>query len=164
MATRSGSVDPGLVLWLEEHERLSPHEVATALEKRSGLLGLTGTADMREVEERATAGDAVASLALDVYGHRLAGQVAAMAATLGGLDVLVFTGGAGEHSSRLRADAADRLGWLGVAIDRRRNEQAVPDADVTADGGPVRCLVVAAREDLQMAREVRDFSTRGRTT
>ena len=111
MATRSGSIDPGLVLWLEEHERLAPHEVATALEQRSGLLALAGTADLREVEQRATNGDPDARLALDVYGHRLAAGIAAMAASLGGLDVLVFTGGVGEHSAPVRADAANRLGW-----------------------------------------------------
>jgi acetate kinase len=89
MATRSGSVDPGLVLWLEEHEHLSPHEVATALEQRSGLVALAGTADMREVELRVRAGDSSAQLALDVYVHRLAAGIAAMTAAAGGLDLLV---------------------------------------------------------------------------
>jgi acetate kinase len=160
MATRSGSVDPGLVLWLEEHERLAPHEVATALEKESGLLALAGTADMREVERRAAAGDADATLAFDVYGHRLAAGVAAMTAAVGGLDVLVFTGGVGEHSAAVRADAAHRLGWLGVSVDAERNATAVPDTDVTAEDAAVRCVVIAAREDLQMAREARLILTR----
>ena len=155
MATRSGDVDPGLVLWLEEHERLRPHEVAAALEQRSGLLALAGTADMREVETRAANGDPDARLALDVYGHRLAGAVAAMAASLGGLDAVAFTGGVGEHSAGVRADAARRLAWLGVELDDGRNAAAAGDAEITAAGATVRTLVITAREDLQIAREVR---------
>jgi acetate kinase len=157
MATRSGSVDPGLVLWLEEHEHLSPREVATALEERSGLAALAGTADMRAVVARAADGDADAQLALDVYLHRLAGAVAAMAAAARGIDVLVFTGGVGERSAPVRAGAAERLGWLGVAVDPARNDDANERdaADITA--GPVRVLVLAAREDLQIAHEVRQL-------
>jgi len=155
MATRSGSVDPGLVLWLEEHEHLSPHEVATALEQRSGLLALAGTADMRVVEQHAADGDPDASLALDVYQRRLVASIAAMTAALDGLDLLVFTGGVGENSPHVRADAAKRLEWLGVAIDAERNHTAAPDADVSSQGAQVRTLVIAAREDLQIAAEVR---------
>jgi acetate kinase len=122
MATRSGTVDPGLVLWLEEHEHLSPHEVAVALESRSGLLALAGTGDMREVEAAADRGEPDARLAIDVYTHRLAGGIAAMSAATGGVDVLAFTGGVGEHSAAVRRRAAGRLAFLGVAIDRRRND------------------------------------------
>jgi acetate kinase len=155
MATRSGSVDPGLVLWLEEHEHLTAHEIATALERRSGLTALAGTADMRQVQEAAGRGDPDASLALGVYLHRLAAGVAAMTAATGGLDALVFTGGVGENSAGVRGAAAERLAWLGVAVDPARNEAAHGDADVSAAGAAVRCLVVAAREDLQIAGEVR---------
>jgi acetate kinase len=155
MATRSGSVDPGLVLWLEEHERLSPHEVATALEERSGILALAGDADLKVVVERAANGDAAALLALDVYGHRLAAGIASMVAALGGLDVLAFTGGVGEHSSFVRGDAAARLGWLGVGLDEDRNAEAASDADISAGDATVRTVVVTAREDLQIARETR---------
>src|SRR5664280_281432 len=95
MATRSGSVDPGLLIWLEERERLAPREVADTLEHRSGLLGLAGTGDMRELLGRA---DPDAELALEVYVHRLASSVAAMTVGLGGLDTLVFTGGVGERA------------------------------------------------------------------
>ncbi|HEU5267374.1 MAG TPA: acetate/propionate family kinase [Jatrophihabitans sp.] len=157
MATRSGTVDPGLVLWLEEHEQLAPHEVATALEERSGLAALAGTPDMREIVSRAGAGDADAQLGLDVYLHRLAGSVAAMAASAGGLDVLVFTGGVGERSAYVRAGAADRLGWLGVRVDARRNDTAGSEGvtDITEADAPVRMLVLEAREDLQIAHQVR---------
>lgn len=155
MATRSGSVDPGLLLWLQEHAGLAPHEIAVALEERSGLLGLAGTADFREILHRCAGEDPTAQLALDVYLHRLAREVAAMAAALGGLDVLVFTGGVGEHSPPLRAAAVDRLRWLGVAIDPDGNERVMGDGDIAAPGAVASCVVVTAREDLQMAGEVR---------
>jgi acetate kinase len=155
MATRSGSVDPGLVLWLEEHERLRPHEVAVALEQRSGLLALCGTPDLREVERRAAAGDADARLGLDVYLHRLVSGIGAMAASTRGLDALAFTGGVGEHSALVRERACAALGWLGVVLDVAANAAVAPDADVAADGSAVRVLVVAAREDLQIATSVR---------
>ncbi len=155
MATRSGTVDPGLVLWLEEHENLAPAQVSTSLEERSGLLALAGTSDMRQVQARVDAGDARARLALDVYLHRLTGAVAAMAAAAGGLDLLVFTGGVGENSAALRQQVVRRLKWAGVEVDADRNARADGDADLSADGAPVHVVVVAAREDLQIAREVR---------
>jgi acetate kinase len=155
MATRSGTVDPGLVLWLEEHERLSPHEVATALEQRSGLTALAGTGDMREVEAAADRGDRDAVLAIDVYTHRLVGGIAAMSAATGGVDLLVFTGGVGEHSSTVRARAVDRLGFLGLAVDIHRNDTVHDDGDITAVGATGRTMVITAREDLQIALEAR---------
>jgi acetate kinase len=157
MATRSGSIDPGLLLWLEEHEHLSPHEVATALEHHSGLTALAGTGDMRRIETAAHNGDPDAMLALDVYVHRLVGGIAAMAAAAGGLDALVFTGGVGEHSATVRRRAADRLRFLGVAIDPLRNDTAHPDADITAPDTAVHTLVITAREDLRIAAETRQL-------
>jgi acetate kinase len=157
MATRSGSVDPGLVLWLEEHEHLSPHEVATALEQRSGLTALAGTGDMREVEAAADRGEPDARLALDVYTHRLASSIGAMSVATGGLDVLVFTGGVGENSSTVRQRAAQQLAFLGVAVDTSRNDTGARDRDITATGAAVQTLVISAREDLQIAREVRQL-------
>lgn len=153
MATRSGSVDPGLVLWLEE--RLGLDEVAPALEHRSGLLALAGSGDMREVARRAEAGQSDALLAVGVYLHRLAAGVASMAAALNGLDALVFTGGVGEHQPAVRQMLAARLGWLGVEVSPARNERAEPDVEITGEGARVRTLVIAAREDLQIAAEVR---------
>jgi acetate kinase len=138
MATRSGTVDPGLVLWLQEHAGMAERELAAALEHDSGLTGLAGTADMREVLARAAGGDADAVLARDVYVHRLVAGIASMAAALGGLDVLVFTGGVGERSAEIRERACARLAFLGVG-----------------DDGPVRVRTVPAREDREIARQVR---------
>jgi acetate kinase len=157
MATRSGSVDPGLVLWLEEHERMPPAELAAALEQRSGLSGLAGTPDMREVLSRAASGEPRAVLAREVYLHRLRASIAAMAAAMDGLDALVFTGGVGENSPEIRARAADGLSFLGIRIDGRRNAGPGDAADYAIDSGDsrVRALVIAAREDKQIAAGVR---------
>jgi acetate kinase len=155
MATLSGSVDPGLLVWLLQHGGVGVDELADALEHHSGLAGLAGTADMREVIESARAGEPDAVLARDAYVHRLRALIAAMAAALGGLDALVFTGGVGERSSEIRTRAADGLAFLGVAVDRERDAAAAPDADVSASGAAVRTLVIESREDLEMARQVR---------
>jgi acetate kinase len=156
MATRAGTVDPGLLLWLLEKDAgLGVRELSEALERESGLLGLAGTADMREIEVRAGAGDEDAVLALEVYLHRLCAAIGSMAAALGGLDVLAFTGGVGEHSGLVRAGAARGLAFLGVAIDEERNGAARADAELSAPGALVRTLVLAAREDLEVARQVR---------
>ncbi|HEX7950796.1 MAG TPA: acetate/propionate family kinase [Candidatus Limnocylindrales bacterium] len=155
MATRSGSVDPGLVLWLEEHAGMPPAELAATLEQRSGLLGLAGSADMREVLAGEAAGRPDAALAVGVYLHRLRGSIASMAAAMDGLDVLVFTGGVGERSPEIRARAAGGLWFLGVVIDSGRNA-AAGDRAISPDGSRVAALVIEAREDLEIARQVRD--------
>jgi acetate kinase len=152
MATRSGTVDPGLLLWLQQHEGMSASEMADALEHHSGLLGLAGTSDMRELLAR---DDSRAGLALGVYLHRLRAGIGAMAATLEGLDALVFTGGVGERSARVRELACEGLSHLGVAIDASRNGAVEGDADVRASGSGVAVLVVRAREDLEIARQAR---------
>jgi len=160
MATRSGSVDPGLVLWLAEQAGTPPAELAATLEHRSGLLGLAGTADMRQVVTGAAAGGPDARLALDVYIHRLRAGIAAMAAALGGLDVLAFTGGVGENSPAVRSEAAAGLGFLGVRLDAGRNATGAADGgpadrEIGQAGAPVRSFVIAAREDIQIAAQVR---------
>ncbi|MFL6140638.1 MAG: acetate/propionate family kinase [Labedaea sp.] len=159
MATRSGTVDPGLLLWLAEREHLSPHEIGTALEHRSGLTALAGTGDLREIQAAVERGEPDATLALDVYTHRLVAGIAAMAAAAGGLDVLAFTGGVGENSAPVRAMAGQRLAFLGVALDPHRNASPAGDTEITAAGAAVRTVVVAAREDLRIAYEVRRLLT-----
>ena len=108
MATRSGSVDPGMLLWLERHAGLTEPELNDALDQRSGLLALAGTGDMREVLKRGFAGAEDARLAFDVYIHRLRACIASMAAAMGGLDALVFTGGVGENAPEVRSAAVGR--------------------------------------------------------
>jgi acetate kinase len=155
MATRAGDVDPGMLLWIQEALGASPEEVSATLTHRAGLLGMAGTEDMREVVERAAVGDADAALALDVYVHRLRGSIARMAAALDGLDVLVFTGGVGENSPVVRELAAGGLSFLGVALDPELNEGGPVDREIGAVDAAARVLVVAAREDVEIARETR---------
>jgi acetate kinase len=155
MATRSGTVDPGLITWLLQHGGLGLAEVAAGLEQSAGLAGLSGipSGDMRAVLHAADAGDQRARLALDVYLHRLRQEIAAMAAAMNGLDALVFTGGVGENSPRVRAAAAAGLEFLGVTLDPGQDD-VTADADISGSG-PARVLVVTAREDLEIARQAR---------
>jgi len=156
MATRSGAVDPGAVLWLVQNSGLSAAQIGDALQHASGLYGLTGQADMRAVTQAAAAGDQAARLGLDVYLHRLAAGVAAMAASMGGLDAVIFTAGVGEHSAEVRARTAGRLGFLGLAVDGRLN-LGTGDRLVSPASSSVSVLVIEAREDIQMASEVREL-------
>lgn len=138
MATRSGSVDPGLLLWLLEQTGLGQAEMSQALEHDSGLQGLAGSADMREVLARRAAGDEAAGLAVAVYLHRLRAEIGAMAAALGGVDVIVFTGGVGERSAEIRDETLSGLTFL---------------------TGAATVLTVPAREDLEMARQARALTS-----
>lgn len=155
MATRSGSVDPGMLLWLLEHERIDERELAQALEHESGLQGLAGSSDMREILTRAQRGEGAAILARDVYVHRLRAAIGAAAATLDGLDVLVFTGGVGEHAPAIREQTVAGLGFLGLEIEPERNRTAAGDADISRTAAPPRTWVLTAREDLEMAVQAR---------
>ena len=157
MASRSGSIDPGLVLWLEEHVGMPPAELAATLEQRSGLLGLAGSADMQVVLQAEAAGQQDASLGVEVYLHRLRGAIASMASAMDGLDVLVFTGGVGENAAPIRQRAAAGLSFLGIGVDEDRNNSVEADFEVTSTDAPVRTFVVRAREDMQIATEVREL-------
>jgi acetate kinase len=150
MATRSGAVDPGLLLFLLE-AGIGRDELGDALNHRSGLLGIAGLAGVREAERAAAAGDERAQLALAILVRGVSGAVAAMTTALHGLDALVFTAGAGERSALLRAAICDRLGHLGVAIDGPENAR---DAESIGTGGaPVSVLVVRAGEEIVIARQ-----------
>jgi acetate kinase len=150
MATRAGSIDPGLLLHLLA-SGIGRDELDEALNHRSGLHGMTGLAGLREVEEAARAGDERARLAFDVLVRGVSGAVAAMTTTLRGLDALVFSAGAGERSALLRSEVCVRLGHLGVALDDARNAQH--GEQIAAAGAPVAVLVVRAGEELVVARQ-----------
>jgi acetate kinase len=152
MATRSGSVDPGALLYLLRHGE-SVDELEHALDNESGLLGLSGISGSVEELERTT--EPAAQLALEVYAYRIATTVGAMAVALDGLDALVFTAGVGEHSAWVRRRVCDRLGFLGVQLDLERNETEEPDAELAASGSRVRVVALRAREDVVIARAVR---------
>jgi acetate kinase len=150
MATRSGSIDPGLLLHLLARG-IEREQLDDALNHRSGLLGLAGLAGIREVEHAATAGDERAQLAFGVLVRGVSSAVAAMTTTLRGLDALVFSAGAGERSALLRGAICDRLSQLGVSVDREANARAAEQ--IAAPGAAVAVLVVAAGEEIVIARE-----------
>lgn len=155
MSTRSGSVDPGALLYLLRESELDAEAVDSALNFESGLSGLAGSGDMSEVGARAETGDQDALLALDVFSYRVAAAVAAMAMAAEGLEALVFTAGIGESSALARGRVCARLGFLGVELDSEANRAAEPDADVSSPGSAVRISVIRAREDLVAARAAR---------
>jgi acetate kinase len=155
MATRPGAIDPGALLWLLTSGQVDVAGLADGLTWQSGLLALAGrSGDLRAIGAAADDGDEVATEAVEHWLHRLRAGIAAMAAAMDGLDVLVFTGGIGEHQPGMRARAADGLGFLGVDLDLDANHEAQGDAEISPPGAEVRTVVVTAREDAEMARQV----------
>jgi acetate kinase len=160
MATRSGTIDPGLVLWLVAEGGLSAEEVRDGLDRQSGLTALCGTGDVEEVLRREASGDPAAEAAMAAYLHRLLREVGGMAAALEGVDAIAFTGGVGEHGATVRERATASLGWLGAELDLDRNDAAQGDGIVSTDGSATAVLVVEAREDLEIARQARELLSR----
>jgi acetate kinase len=153
MATRSGSVDPGAIVYVLREHGVDPGALDHALNFDSGIKGIAGgSGEMQGIEEQARAGDCDARLGLEVFVHRLVAAIAAMAAAAGGLDALVFTAGIGEGSAYVRERVCGRLGFLGVELDPDRNASAEPDCDIAADTSRARVVVVRAREELIAAR------------
>lgn len=153
MGTRSGTLDPGLLLYLLRDKGYNADELNRVLNNESGLKGLSGVSgDLREVSAAAAAGDTRAVLALAVYVHRIRFYIGAMLASLGGLDALVFTGGVGEHSAFVRREVCAAFGFLGVQLDKDKNEASPVDTDISAADAPVRVLVVRAQENWAIAQ------------
>jgi acetate kinase len=154
MGTRSGDIDPAVVFHLERVGGMSTDEIDTLLNKRSGLLGLCGANDMREIGRRMAAGDERARLAFDVYVHRLRRYVGAFTAVLGRVDAVVFTAGVGENSAAVRAAALADLDGLGIAVDPVRNAlRASGPRLISATGSRVPVAVVPTDEELAIARD-----------
>jgi acetate kinase len=155
MGTRSGSIDPGILLYLLRHKGLEVNALDKALNYESGLLGVSGvSSDMRRVLS-VLPSNPDAQLAVEVYVHRIRQTVGAMAATLGGIDALVFTAGIGEHAPEIRRRVCEDLNFLGLELDQRANETCQADADVAAPASAARILVIATREDVAIMRETR---------
>jgi acetate kinase len=156
MARRSGSVDPGLLIYLLEHAGVELSELDRGLNEDSGLVGVSGvSADWRAVQAAAAAGNPRAELARAIFVHRLVATVGAMAATLGGLDALVFTGGIGENSAYVREAATTGLAFAGVRLASPAAPTGDGDRDIAAPESSARVLVIAAREDLTVLADVR---------
>lgn len=154
MGTRSGDLDPAVLLHLHRQAGMSVDELDALLNKRSGLLGLSGSADMRDVTKAADEGDRDAALALDVWAHRIRHYVGAYLAQLGGLDAVVFTAGVGENSPQLRALALAGLEFLGLEVDPEANAASSRAAHtISPEGAGVAVLVVPTNEELSIARQ-----------
>jgi acetate kinase len=155
MATRSGTVDPGILIYLLQRKGLDVEELDNALNHESGLLGISGiSSDLREVLSELPH-NPDAGLAVDVYVHRIVQTIGAMAATLEGIDALVFTAGVGERAAKIRKRVCEKLKYLGLELDPAANENCKPDADISMPGSTARVLVIATREDLTIMRETR---------
>jgi acetate kinase len=153
MGTRCGQLDPGVVLYLMDQERLSAQEISDILYKKSGLLGLSGlSSDMRELE---VAGTVEAAQAIDYFVFRVQREFGAMAAALGGVDALVFCGGIGENSRSIRSRVCERLGWMGVEIDPARNSASAPV--ISSELSRAQVMVINTNEELVIARAVRNL-------
>jgi acetate kinase len=151
MGTRSGSIDPGILVYLIRHRGYTAEQLDQILNKKSGLLGVSGiSGDMRKIESGIAAGNARAQLAFDVYIHRLLREIGGMLTVLGGVDALIFTAGVGENSPQVRARVCERLAFLGLKIDPSLNK---PDQDIATADSRVRVLVIRANEELQIAKE-----------
>ena len=154
MGTRSGDLDPAVVLYLQRNTQLTRDEIDELLNKKSGLLGLSGSADFREVSQRALSGEDDAQLALEIWGWRIRHYVGAYAALMGGLDAVVFTGGIGENSSLGRIAATKDLAFLGIQLDENLNTSGDKNArDISASGATVKILVIPTNEEWEIARE-----------
>ena len=154
MGTRSGDLEPAVLIHLHRQAGMSFDEIDVLLNRKSGLLGMTGTSDMRDVETAADAGDEVAIAALAVYRHRIVRYLGAYIAHLKGVDALVFTAGIGENDSELRTSVLDGLGFLGIHIDEALNAPRSKKARyISPEGSPVAVLVVPTNEELEIARQ-----------
>jgi acetate kinase len=154
MGTRSGDIDPGVIFHLLRVAGLSGAELDTLLNKKSGLLGMCGANDMREIGRRMAAGDRDARLAFDVYVHRLRRYIGAFTAVLGRVDAIAFTAGVGENSAPVREAATSGLGVLGITVDPARNAAHGSGARlISADSSPVAVAVVPTDEELEIARD-----------
>ncbi len=155
MGTRSGDIDPAAGCYIMKREHLSPDELDTLLNKKSGILGVSGvSSDMREVVEAAQSGNERAQLAIDMYAHRIKKYIGAYTGLLGGLDILVFTAGVGENSDLIRSKVCEGLAFLGIEIDKDKNKSAIgAEMDISANGAPVKILVIPTNEEIVIARE-----------
>lgn len=158
MATRCGSIDPGIVLFAQSHHDLTPDEIMRVLSKESGLLGVSGiSGDMRVVLDARNRGDKKAALAVAMYCYRIKQAIASMCVPLGSVDALVFTAGVGENSDIIREEICGDIQFLGFKLDNQKNKEAKPDCDITADNSRCRIFVVATQEDITMLREVKEI-------
>jgi len=165
MGTRSGDIDPAIPFYLQRVAGMAPEAIESLLNRESGLTGLCGASDMREVRQRADGGDAAARLALEVTGHRLKKYIGAYYAVLGRVDAVIFTGGIGENDAALRAQTCDGLQALGIQLDPVINAEASREVrSISPPGSPVPVLVIPTDEELEIARQTLSVCSQSKGT
>ena len=156
MGTRSGSVDPGILLFAQRQKGMSAEQLEQTLNHSSGLFGVSGvSADFREVSKAAQQGNDRARLALEIYAARVRSAIGALAVTMGRVDAMVFTAGVGENSAALREDVCKGLECLGFKLDSQKNSVNQPDSEIAAADSRGRTLLIHTREELLIARETK---------
>jgi len=158
MGTRCGDIDPAIVKFIAEKEELDLNGVDKLLNKQSGVLGVSGvSSDFRDIEEAAEKGNERAKLALKLFAYRVRKYIGAYAAAMGGLDAIVFTAGLGENSASMRASICDGLEFLGVEIDKEKNNVRGKEVDISKDGSKIKVLLIPTNEELMIARDTKEL-------
>lgn len=153
MGTRSGDIDPGAVFYIMKQEKLNLHEIDSMLNKHSGLHGMAGVSDMRDIEKAIAEGDKLARLAYDMYEYRIRKYIGAYVAAMDGVDVIVFTAGIGENTPSLRTALCANLSYLGIAIDEEMNKIRGRDVEISTPDSRVKVFVIPTDEELVIARD-----------
>ncbi|MBQ4370258.1 MAG: acetate kinase [Oscillospiraceae bacterium] len=158
MGTRSGSLDPAILGFVMEREHLTIEEMTTILNKKSGVLGVSGiSSDFRDLDEAAAKGNKMAALAIDMFAYNVTKLIGAYAAGMGGVDVIAFTAGVGENSPELRERMVEGLDFMGVKIDVEKNKVRGKETDITGEGSKVKVLVIPTNEELMIARDTKEI-------
>ena len=158
MGTRSGSIDPAIVLYLINELKYSAEDVNTLLNKKSGVLGISGvSSDFRDIEDAAAKGDERAILALDIYHYRIRTQIGAYAAAMGGVDAIVFTAGVGENGPETREACLEGLEFLGVKVDKEKNNVRGKVREISTEDSTVKAFVIPTNEELVIARDTKNL-------
>ena len=157
MGTRCGDIDAGAVLYMMKKENLTPDQMSDILNKKSGVLGMFGHSDMRELEAASANNDPVAKRTEDVYFYRIKKYIGAYAAAMGGVDVVLFTGGVGENQATARAGACKGLEFLGIKLDPERNKVRSKEAIISTDDSKVKVVVIPTDEELMIASDTMDI-------
>jgi len=158
MGTRSGDIDPAVVKYIMERENISVDEVDTILNKKSGLLGISGVSpDCRDIEEAAASGNERAKLALDIFNYTVAQHVAKYAVTLGGIDAIVFTAGIGENAATTRKGVCDYLEFMGVKLNDEKNKVRGEEIEISTPDSKIRVFIIPTNEELVIARDTKNL-------
>ncbi len=159
MGTRCGSIDPAIVPTIMKEHNLTPDEVDTLMNKKSGMLGIAGTSDNRTIEKRAKEGDPRAKLVESMLCHQLTKYIGGFAAAMGGVDAVVFTGGIGENNPQYRTRVAEKLEFLGTKIDEEKNKLRGEEVDISTPDSKLKMFVIPTNEELMIAKDTYEIVT-----